>query len=98
MCIPIYTDNLQLNDRRLTRNNIIGYVYLESKMVLNSFTEESYVEIGKFINLLSAFIDNYNLSLKYSIDKLTQAYNRQYFDIFIKNELESAQGQKSYFP
>lgn len=97
MCIPIYTDNLQLNDRRLTRNNIIGYVYLESKMVLNSFTEESYVEIGKFINLLSAFIDNYNLSLKYSIDKLTQAYNRQYFDIFIKNELESAQGQKSMF-
>ncbi len=63
MCIPIYTDNLQLNDRRLTRNNIIGYVYLESKMVLNSFTEESYVEIGKFINLLSVFIDNYNLSL-----------------------------------
>ena len=58
---------------------------------------ESYLEIGKFINLLSVFIDNYNLSLKYSIDKLTQAYNRQYFDIFIKNELESAQGQKSMF-
>ncbi len=97
MCIPIYTDNLQINDRRLTRNKIIGYVYLESKLILNSFTEESYNELSKFINLLSTFIDNYNLSLKYSIDKLTQVYNRQYFDAYIKNELESAQGQKSMF-
>ena len=66
-------------------------------MVINDFTQESYNESVKYMNLMSTFIDNFNLSLKYSIDKLTQAYNRQYFDLYIKNELENAQGQKSQF-
>ena len=97
ICIPIFTDTLQMNERRLNRRKILGYAYIESKMVLNSFTDESYSEVIKYVNLLSAFIDNFNLSLKYSIDKLTQAYNRQYFDLYIKNEMENAQGQKSMF-
>lgn len=88
MCFAIYNNIEVTNDRRTSKKAAIAYVYLESRSHINNFTHSSSRTLQKFSNLLGAFIDNYNLSYKYSVDKLTGAYNRQYFDLYLKNEID----------
>ncbi|MBP2026589.1 diguanylate cyclase (GGDEF)-like protein [Acetoanaerobium pronyense] len=99
ICIPIYENNIrpQERERRNIRKKPLAFIYLESKLYLNNFTNKACKGIYKFISLLSVFIENHNLSLKYSIDKLTSAYNRQYFDMHIRSEIESSSIEDKIF-
>lgn len=88
MCFAIYNNTSVANDRRTSKKSATAYVYLESKSHINNFNYSSGLLLQKYSNLMGAFVDNYNLSYKYSVDKLTGAYNRQYFDLYLKNEID----------
>lgn len=92
-CIPISGNRKHHRDRR-NNDKISGYIYLESRFAIDRFTGESYEKIKNWVNLIGIFMENYNLSMKYMLDKMTGAYNRQYFDSYIKMELEECQQVK----
>lgn len=87
ICIPIYknTNNiLNENDRRkfsvINKNEVIGYIYLDTDKLFNKFNEKSFNLIKTLANLVFINIDNYFLKIISSIDKLTGAYTRKYMD------------------
>lgn len=58
--------------------NEIGYIYLESDSVLNSFNQENFERCQLMIKLVKGFIENYRLEVLSTIDKLTGVYLRKY--------------------
>lgn len=58
--------------------NEIGYIYLESRHVLNSFNEENFNKCRLMMNLVKAFLENYRLRILSTVDKLTGVYLRKY--------------------
>ena len=88
ICIPIYKTTPKLNsevavDRRRFRgakDNIIGYIYLDSDKLINRFDYKRYRIIESLAYLSFINIDNYYLKITSSIDKMTSVYTRKYFD------------------
>ena len=95
-CIPITaaqtTDGVGIvEEKRRNKetglSQIVGYIYLDTDSIINNFTEES----GKFCSLASKVIyilvDNYNLKIVSTVDKLTKLYTRKYFETALQNEM-----------
>lgn len=87
MCFPIYEtagdNNTPINrkeDLLLTKQKIVGYVFLDSSNLINRFDSETFTQAKSFINLIYVFIDNYNLKRISTIDKLTGVYLRKHLE------------------
>lgn len=87
ICFPIYemSSTLQQGDNRRddifsTKRKIVGYVFIDTKNVINRFNESTFEQAKSFINLFYVFIDNYNLKKLSTIDKLTGVYLRKHIE------------------
>lgn len=88
ICIPIVKpDNISKeisDDRRKNveyrKNKIVGYVYLETNRLFNRFDFKRYKLIKSLSNLVYMNIENYNLKIISSLDKMTGTFTRKYFD------------------
>lgn len=87
ICFPVYeTSSVRNgNDKRkedllVTKQKIIGYVFMDSKNLINRFDETTFEQAKSFINLIYVFIDNYNLKRLSTIDKLTGVYLRKFIE------------------
>ena len=83
--------NLNIN------NKIIGYIYLDTNKILNIFNEKNYLKIKKLVQLILLNIDNYNLTVLSSIDKLTNVYTRKYMDIAYNNIFNECRKENKSF-
>jgi len=96
LCIPITIHNshssIDVNIEKLktlnSRDNIIGYLYLESDRILNNFTDEGLKKCISFCNFLALLIEKHQLTLAASIDKLTGALTRKYLEDTLSNVIE----------
>jgi diguanylate cyclase (GGDEF)-like protein len=105
-CIPIMSTkeeeglSLVKERRRQKQGNessIIGYMYLDTDSIINNFTHESghfCKTLGKMAYIL---VDNYNLKIVSTVDKLTKLYTRKYFETALQNELIYAEREESEF-
>lgn len=104
ICIPIYKVNKDMEAkskserrktaRKLDWDEIIGYIYLDCDRLFNRFDEKRYELIEALSYLAFMNVENYNLKISSSIDKLTGVYTRKYFDmiseeIFSKTKIDS---------
>lgn len=93
ICIPITSKN---NDGSKdfksysdgNQSNIYGYIYLETKHVLNRFDGERRELAYALSKLISLNIENENLRLNSTTDKLTSVYSRKYFEDSFERILE----------
>lgn len=76
---------------------ILGYLYMESNMVFNNFTEENVEALQSAINLLNVLLDNYNLKRVSTNDRLTGVYLRKYIEEVFPVEMNRARVQNLKF-
>ncbi len=76
--------NLEINRKfdyyAYAKENIVAYVYLESGFALNQVNLEKLTEIRTYDGINSLVINNYNMYIKSSVDRLT--------GVFIRNVVE----------
>ncbi len=81
---PIYlkekenTYSRRLKDRGKNENKLMAYVYLESNKVINNINFKTYSEIKKYEPLLALVINDYKMTQKATVDKLTGIHIRSY--------------------
>jgi diguanylate cyclase (GGDEF)-like protein len=105
-CIPIMSTKEDdclglLKERRKQKQGnesiIIGYIYLDTDSIINNFTQEC----GYFCKILAKMayilVDNYNLKILSTVDKLTKLYTRKYFETALQNEIAVAGKEGSEF-
>ena len=80
-----------------SKENIQGSIILYSNRHLNNINEQSLKELKTLIPLLGFLLDKYNLTLNSTIDKLTNVYNRKYFEASLADLLESSRANKKEF-
>lgn len=96
LCIPIMTNYSQNSIRAKeekvkalhSRENIIGYLYLESDRILNNFTDEGLKKCIRLCSFLALLIEKHQLTLAASIDKLTGALTRKYLEDTLRSVME----------
>ncbi|OPZ94617.1 MAG: Response regulator PleD [Firmicutes bacterium ADurb.Bin419] len=107
MCLPIYRYMLNEKDRYQTNNrkvpteksalSIMGYIYLSTSSIQNNFSTKS-VEACKILaNQAALQIENYNLRIVSSIDKLTGVYTRKFFESTFELLIKKSQREKTPF-
>ncbi|MBM7614846.1 diguanylate cyclase [Alkaliphilus hydrothermalis] len=104
ICLPI----IQNGKRRVEVNNdkrkwqfkeqskITGYLYLETDKVFNNFSYEAFNECKRLVPLAYMMLNNYYLKIASSIDKMTGAYVRKYFEKLLDENLEIADTMKQH--
>lgn len=88
ICFPIYetatVSGVHGENRRddifTSKKSIVGYVFIDTKSVINRFNASTFEQAKSFINLFYVFIDNYNLKKLSTIDKLTGVYLRKHIE------------------
>ncbi|WP_026476176.1 diguanylate cyclase [Alkaliphilus transvaalensis] len=97
ICLPIIqqgkVEHLQTEKRNWhlkDKSKISGYLYLETDKVFNNFSYETFKECKKLISLAYIMLNNYYLKIESSIDKMTGAYVRKYFEKLLLENIESA--------
>ncbi|MHB1394847.1 MAG: diguanylate cyclase [Clostridia bacterium] len=95
-CIPVLipkeNDSIDMmEERRRYReqgsNTIIGYIYLDTDSIINNFTQESSRFCMMAAKMAYVLVDNYNMKVVSTVDKLTKLYTRKYFESALANEL-----------
>ena len=107
MCIPIirkkhiHIEKKQGEGRRvneqLNLDNIKGYVYMESKRVLNNFNEDSLAECLGLTLFISFVMENYLLKISSSVDKLTGTFTRLFLEDELSQNIEKANASSGVF-
>jgi diguanylate cyclase (GGDEF)-like protein len=105
-CIPIMStkeeDELEvLNERRRQKqtneSNIIGYIYLDTDSIINNFTPDSRLFCKMLSKMAYILVDNYNLKIVSTIDKLTKLYTRKYLETALQSEIAYAEREGTEF-
>ena len=105
-CIPIMSikeeDGLEiLNERRRQKqtneSNIIGYIYLDTNSIINNFTADSRHFCKMLSKMAYILVDNYNLKIVSTVDKLTKLYTRKYFETALQSEIAYAEREGTEF-
>jgi diguanylate cyclase (GGDEF)-like protein len=105
-CIPIMStkdeDGLEiLNERRrqkqINESNIIGYIYLDTDSIINNFTTDSRQFCKMLAKIAYILVDNYNLKIVSTVDKLTKLYTRKYFETALQSEIAYAEREGTEF-
>ncbi len=105
-CIPIMgtknEDELGLiKERRKQKiqneSTIIGYIYLDTDSIINNFTQES-IHFCKLLSKVAyILVDNYNLKMVSTVDKLTKLYTRKYFETALQIEIDYSETEGMEF-
>lgn len=97
ICIPIHTSNTEkkhFKEKRKYASNsnldVKGYIYLSTNNIFNRFTWDNFNIINILSKQSAIIMDNYNLKLASSIDKLTGAYTRKHFENNIETYINKA--------
>jgi diguanylate cyclase (GGDEF)-like protein len=105
-CIPIMStkdeDGLEiLNERRRQKqtneSNIIGYIYLDTDSIINNFTADSRQFCKMLAKIAYILVDNYNLKIVSTVDKLTKLYTRKHFETALQSEIAYAEREETEF-
>ena len=104
-CIPIMSTKEEglevLNERRRQKqaneSSIIGYIYLDSDSIINNFTMDSRHFCKMMSKIAYILVDNYNLKIVSTIDKLTKLYTRKYFETALQSEIAYAEREGTEF-
>ena len=101
ICIPLHisdTEKKHFKEKRKYAQNsnldVKGYIYLSTNNIFNRFTWDNFDIINILSKQAAIIIDNYNLKLASSIDKLTGAYTRKHFENNIDAYLNKAYKSK----
>ncbi|HWR62475.1 MAG TPA: GGDEF domain-containing protein, partial [Clostridia bacterium] len=95
-CIPVMiskeNDSMELvEEKRRYRDEgsgaIIAYIYLDTDSIINNFTQESSLFCMMASKIAYVLVDNYNMKIISTVDKLTRLYTRKYFESALSNEL-----------
>lgn len=106
MCVPIIkrqNENLCLEgvNRRKAKHKqnetTIGFIYLETDKLFNRFDIKNLRLVENLTFSVFLNLDNYNLKIASSMDKMTGVYNREYFDTVFKEILNKAMKEDSCF-
>jgi diguanylate cyclase (GGDEF)-like protein len=106
ICIPISArrkDNKVLshekrkNWRFVEREQVLGYLYLDTDKVFNNFDWAAYKTCYALSSLLYVLLDNYHLKITGSIDRLTNVFIRKYVEKKFNSELIKAEIDGSEF-
>ncbi len=97
ICVPIIRHESNNEDNNTNRRKktyqkdkkIIGYIYLETNKLFNRFDEERLELVNTVAFLTFINIENYNLKILSTIDKMTGVFTRKYFDILFNEFLIS---------
>lgn len=91
---PIYesaNEGKPLEKRRedllIVKKRAVGYVFLDTNNVINRFNHQSFNQCKSFMNLTYLMMDNYNLKLISSVDKLTGVQLRKAIELAFTREL-----------
>ncbi|HOM01361.1 MAG TPA: diguanylate cyclase [Acetivibrio sp.] len=104
ICIPICShvfvdksSNIKQSKRKHRESNdynIKGYIYLSTKNVFNKFSWQSFGMVKLLSKIAALQIENYDLKIISSTDKLTGAYTRKFFENAIETQLKKATKEK----
>lgn len=102
MYIPIasgYSKLYMNKDKEQYKKNlkILGYIYLETKNTINNFNEEALSENMGFVNLMAILCKKHKLIRMATIDKLTGALTRKFFEDEMQETVKSAKANDSEF-
>lgn len=95
ICMPIIRREgdikENLNERRrksfVIEDKIVGYIYLETDRLFNRFDFERLNLVKSLSHLAFLNIENYNLKILSTIDKMTGIYTRKHFDTLFREIL-----------
>ena len=105
-CVPIMStkeeDGLEiLKERRRQKqtneSSIIGYIYLDTDSIINNFTADSRQFCKMLSKIAYILVDNYNLKIVSTVDKLTKLYTRKYFETALLSEITYAEREGTEF-
>ncbi|MBC5637784.1 hypothetical protein H8S33_13285 [Ornithinibacillus sp. BX22] len=74
MCIPINQNH------GISKPSILGYIYLETDLLVNNFNEAGVEKCKEVMGFLATILEQHQLKLSASIDKLTGTLTRKYLD------------------
>lgn len=74
MCIPITQNHGNSSP------SILGYIYLETDLLVNNFNEAGVEKCKEVMGFLATMLEQHQLKLSASIDKLTGTLTRKYLD------------------
>ncbi|MFZ5968158.1 MAG: diguanylate cyclase [Bacillota bacterium] len=83
---PYFHDNRRKSDGSEFHQMILGYLYLDTDKVFNNFNWSTFKTCSALSNLMHLEIDNYQLKVTASIDKMTNVYLRKHFEKALKDE------------
>ncbi|WP_323985057.1 diguanylate cyclase [Fusibacter ferrireducens] len=75
------------DDLLIVKKRTVGYVFLDTNNVINRFNQQSFNQCKSFMNLTYLMMDNYNLKLISSVDKLTGVQLRKSIELAFTREL-----------
>lgn len=100
ICLPIMdSKDRDVKERRkntLSKANK-GYIYLETNSYINKFNYENLKLLNTLSNLIYLNIDNDRLKYMSTIDKLTGALTRKYFDYLLDEVFENYNKNQGQF-
>lgn len=101
ICVPIHTSNINKKYSKERRKHTLdlnfdikGFIYLSTSNIFNKFTWNNFKTVNILSKQASIIIDNYNLKIASSIDKLTGLYTRKHFENNIETYLNDANKNK----
>lgn len=105
ICIPIYShesgdrySSVKPSKRKRRESNdynIKGYIYLSTKNVFNRFSWQTFGMVKLLSKIAALQIENYDLKIISTTDKLTGTYTRKFFENAIETQLKKASREKS---
>ncbi|MFZ5988857.1 MAG: diguanylate cyclase [Bacillota bacterium] len=102
ICIPICSldsgEKYSINKRKASDKadyDIKGYIYLSTRNIFNKFSWNSLEAVKILAKQAYLHMENYNLKIISSVDKLTGVYTRKYFENVIEILLKKAHREKS---
>lgn len=78
-------------------NKIDAKLILLSDKAINNINEKSKKIVEKFIPFITFMLEKYNLTINSTLDKLTGAYNRRYFEEVMNILLDNAENTNNIF-
>ncbi len=102
ICIPIISSNELSNDMDRRKQLFeepenYGYLYLETDRVFNRFDLKRFELVHNLLYLIYVNLENNNLKLIATTDKLTGTLTRKYFEIKFDQVISSAKSSNGYF-
>ncbi|MDN5298653.1 MAG: hypothetical protein PWP51_1206 [Clostridiales bacterium] len=102
ICFPIHESEIKLTtpenrkeDLLLVKKRVVGYVFIETKNVINHINQSTFKLCKSFISLIYLMINNYHLKRVSTIDKLTGVFLRKHIEQEFTKELNLARMQNA---